>query len=259
VLGEVATGVLRAHGLLWPANIHLHVPALERARGGSLLVAEDARGLTDGWPFGRVQAVLHGRTRPQPRDVLRVAAALAPVRLRRRAYAARVRAHFPWLRPAGARRVAARAEVPDVPRRWDRQVAWHARRRAVRLPALSLDAMARTYEVSACRPLLSPVFLAALAREGGATGLGDRDEVARRLLGDLIPDPVLRRKPTRTELGSVLWATRSREFARAWNGDGVDQALVDAERLRAIWLGERPWLHASTLAQAAWLAGPGAV
>ena len=36
-LGPYATRVLRRHGLLWPFNIHFHLPLLDRARGGSLL------------------------------------------------------------------------------------------------------------------------------------------------------------------------------------------------------------------------------
>ncbi|HWC25368.1 MAG TPA: asparagine synthase-related protein, partial [Solirubrobacteraceae bacterium] len=36
-VGPYARRMLRAHGLLWPFNVHFHLPLLERARGGSLL------------------------------------------------------------------------------------------------------------------------------------------------------------------------------------------------------------------------------
>lgn len=37
LLGPYARRVLTAHGLLWPANMHFHLPLLEAARGGALL------------------------------------------------------------------------------------------------------------------------------------------------------------------------------------------------------------------------------
>jgi asparagine synthase (glutamine-hydrolysing) len=62
------------------------------------------------------------------------------------------------------------------------------------------------------------------------------------------------RRGTLAEYGDAFWGERSRAFARDWDGSGIDHELVDSDRLRQIWSGP-PWLHASTLAQAAWLAG----
>jgi asparagine synthase (glutamine-hydrolysing) len=45
----------------------------------------------------------------------------------------------------------------------------------------------------------------------------------------------------------------SREFARTWDGRGVDEGLVDPEALRAAWLSEVPPPATALLLQQAWL------
>jgi hypothetical protein len=259
VLGEMATATLRTHGLLWPPACHVYLPALERATGGSLLVAEDGHDLLDRWPFARAQAVLHGRARPEARDVLRVGAALAPLPIRRRVGAGYTDAGFPWLRvPARREVVRRRGGRLAEPRRWDRWIAWRASHRTVRMAVQSLEMLAAAHDVATRRPLLSPRFLATIAREGGAAGLGRRPELARRLFGDLVPAEVLGRPGTKAEFGPVLWGSRSRAFAEAWDGSGVDHELIDADRLREIWAAEPRWLRASAVAQSAWLASANA-
>ena len=36
MVGPIAQRVLRRHGILWPTNVHVQVPLLEAARGGTL-------------------------------------------------------------------------------------------------------------------------------------------------------------------------------------------------------------------------------
>jgi hypothetical protein len=250
VLGSIATTALRTHGLLWPPASHIYVPALEVARGGSLITSLDHGTLLEGWRWARVHAVLHRRTPPEPRDLLRVGLAFAPARLRRWVHARAVASHLPWVRPSALDMVV-RSFVRDgssqEPRRWDRRIARVAGRRYLRLWAHSVDVLGAARDVEVHHPLLNRVVLSSLAAGGGADGWSE-------LYGDLLPDVVLARRPTRAEMGPVLWGRRARAFAERWDGSGLDLELIDPDRLRAIWTGEHPWLGASTLAQAAWLA-----
>jgi hypothetical protein len=259
VLGEVATGVLRAHGLLWPANIHLHVPGLDRARGGSLVTGWDGDGVLDGWPFGRVQAVLHGRTRPQARDALRLGLAFAPAPLRRRVHgpADAIAQLFPWLRRGAMAETVLRYVSPPAPRRWDRWVAWYARQRYLRLAVVSLDVLAAERDAVVSHPLAARPFLGALAREGGAAGVGTtRTEAMRFLFADVLPEEILART-RKAQFGRAYWGRRSRAFATEWDGAGIDPQRIDPVRLRAAWLEDDPPFGSSSVLQTAWLHSQG--
>ncbi|HET8757872.1 MAG TPA: asparagine synthase-related protein, partial [Solirubrobacteraceae bacterium] len=87
VVGPVAAGVLRRHGLLWPFNAHFHVPMLDAARGGALLTGIGGDELFGAATSPRAAAVLGARVRPVARDVRRVALYLAPRFARRRWHA----------------------------------------------------------------------------------------------------------------------------------------------------------------------------
>jgi hypothetical protein len=257
VLGEVATGLLRRHGQLWPTTAHLIVPALAHAHGGSLLVSGQLRGLLDRWRFARASDVIRGRVRPEPRDAGRVAVALLPHNVRMRVGRANTASRFPWLRPQAQRMLFERLGGPfNIPRRWDRWLAWFGSQRAQTLAEKSLTLLAREHAVEPFHPLRSQALLAALAHEGGAWGLGGRPGIMKQLFGGLVPDEVLNRPRTRAEYGDVLWASRSRAFAQSWDGSGLDHDLVDIEYLRELWTGPRPWMYysAANVAQAAWLA-----
>jgi hypothetical protein len=256
VLGEMATGVLRTYGQLWPATAHLNLPAFTLARGGSVLVSADLRDLLARWRFARAREIMRGGLRPQRRDVRPLAMALTPQTIRKRLGWARFASRFPWLRPAAQRvlfeRIGGRFNEPS---RWDRWLDLFAGLRHLTLAEESLALLAREHDVIARHPIRSPAFLAALARDGGAGGFGEHVGISARLFGDLLPDSVLTRAPTRAEFVDVLWGERSRAFAQSWDGRGVDHELVDAEILQAIWTGARPDFHshAAAVAQTAWL------
>jgi asparagine synthase (glutamine-hydrolysing) len=256
LLGDVAIAVLRAHGLLWPPNAYLHVPILEPARGGSLVNGVDGDGLFGYWRWARAQAVLHRRVPPSRRDVLRVALALSPPRLRRRSPTMRpslVR-WTPWLSPIASHQVAELARDHDAaePRRWDHRLAFYARERYHRVALGTFSALAAERNVTLVSPLLEPRFLASLARHAGPAGYPNRRSAMRALFGDLLP-PALIDRPNKGEFGRAIWRTRARAFAESWNGSGVDLALVDPERLRAAWRASNPLFGSATLLQHAWL------
>jgi asparagine synthase (glutamine-hydrolysing) len=257
VLGDIATAGLVAHGQLWPPSSHLYVPALDCARGGSLLTSIDHGQLLEWWRWARAQAVLHGRSRPVPRDVVRVGFALAPARLRREVIVRRWASHLPWVRPSALDtviRFRVRDDSPLEPRRWDRRIAWLRSVRNITLHVHSVNALGAARDVEVHHPLLDPAVLSTLAQSGGPVGL---ERPWQELYADLLPAATLARRPTRHEMGPVLWGRRARAFAERWRGAGLDLELVDPDRLRTIWRGEHPWLGAATLAQAAWLASEG--
>jgi asparagine synthetase B (glutamine-hydrolysing) len=255
LLGPVAREALRAHGLLWPPNAHIHVPILERARGGCVLTGLDGDGLFGHWRWVRAQAVLHGRAAPRPRDPLRVALALASPRARQRWMRPHVLSATPWIRPEarGELEALARTDASREPRRHDRRIDYYRRRRYLSLTARSLELLGAARSVEVRHPLLGPVFLAALARDGGAAGYGDRTAAMRTLFGDLLPAELVARRG-KAEFSRALWKAEAHAFAASWSGSGVDQELVDPERLREAWRSPTPWFGANTLLHEAWLA-----
>jgi asparagine synthase (glutamine-hydrolysing) len=226
-----------------------------RARGGAVLTGLDGDGLLGGWRWQRAQGVLHRRVRPEPRDALRIALAAAPAALKRRALSRTLSPALTWLRPE-AQATIAEALIEDggaaQARTWPRQLAWYSRRRYLSVGLHSLDLLAAAHDVRVSHPLIDPRHLAALAGEGGRAGYGTRGEAMLALFGDLLPRELFTRH-TKAVFDSALWGPRAREFAAQWDGDGIDPALVDADALRAAWIGPSPSLAAGTLLQDAWL------
>jgi asparagine synthetase B (glutamine-hydrolysing) len=255
LLGDIASGALSRHGLLWPANAHFHDPVFARANRGSVLTGLDGDGLFGAWRWQRARAALadpRGRT---PRDALRILLALSPPSVRAAPLLWRRPFRASWLRPHARLRLRARAarEAATEPSRWDERVAWYARRRYLQLGVYSLGLLASDHDVQVVHPLLDRFFLAALAARGGATGFGDRRQAMRALFGDLLPPELLTRR-TKGEFGRALWGPRSRAFAAHWDGQGLDLGLIDPDELRRVWGTPNPPLSAATLLQAAWLA-----
>jgi asparagine synthase (glutamine-hydrolysing) len=255
LLGPVAREALLTHGLLWPPNAYVHVPILDRARGGCVLTGLDGDGLLGDWRWTRAQAVLHRRVRPQPRDLLRVGLAVAPSRARQRWIRPAALNAVPWLRPEARAELAAlvRSDAAREPRRWDHRIAYYRQRRYLRLTVASLELLATSRAVTVRHPLLAPAFLGALARSGGAAGYGDRTGAMRVLFGGLLPEDLIARRG-KAEFGRALWKRNARAFATSWDGNGVDLELVDPERVREAWNLPSPWFGANTLLHQAWLA-----
>jgi asparagine synthase (glutamine-hydrolysing) len=254
-LGEAARGALNAHGLLWPANAHFHLPVFAHAAGGTVLTGLDGDGLFRGWRWQRARSVLADPATATPRDALRIALATAPAPLRAGITFARLPERRPWLRPGASRRVRAMlaVEAGTEPSRWDARVPWYARRRYLRLGVHSLALLAAAHDVRVVHPLLDPGVLATLAARGGHAGYGTRAQAMGTLVGDLLPSELFARR-TKGEFGRALWGEGARTFAKGWDGRGLDLELIDPEALSEAWEAENPPLAAATLLQAAWLA-----
>ncbi|GAB3611850.1 hypothetical protein GCM10027415_01900 [Humibacter ginsengisoli] len=127
----------------------------------------------------------------------------------------------------------------------------------MRLPTMYVGernfvAVAGEFGLRSVNPFFHPKFIGALAREGGALGLGDRTAMMRRLFADILPDRVLART-TKASFNNTRWGVREDEFARTWDGQGVDHEYVRPDVLQASWLrGE--WAGTAFQLHAAWLA-----
>lgn len=257
VLGPTATDQLRRHGVRWPANAYMHEPVLAHAPGGSALTGVGGDEL-----FGTRGAlhvlVARRAARPRAGDLPSIAFTLSPGPVRAAVWRRRRAPHFPWLTAAGRDLVdaALARDFVSWPHRWDRAVVhWHRSRafRAVRdtLPVFAADAGVRLVN-----PFLASTVLAELAAEGGPTGFPSRTAAMVHLVGDLLPAPVLDRS-TKAAFTNAIRGPRTRAFALAWDGTGVDPGLVDVGALRATWLSDDPNANSLLLLQAAWLAQAG--
>jgi asparagine synthetase B (glutamine-hydrolysing) len=253
-LGPIGTRILRRHGVLWPPNAYLTVPLLERAGRGSVLNGDGGDEFVNGGAHGRIRGVASRRVAPEPQDIRRLLAALAPPPIRRAARMRTSRYRIPWLRP-GAQREALRAAVRDIecePVRFDSRVRWLARRRSTVEALRTGQRLAADTDASLVAPLLDTRFVASLASAGGPLGWSSRLDVMRSLFGELLPEAVLARS-TKAGFSEVVWGPRTRQFASGWSGEGLDPELVDPDALRAAWSESIPTFPAGVPLQAAWL------
>ena len=99
-----------------------------------------------------------------------------------------------------------------------------------------------------------PALVAAVAAEGGFWGwTGRTADHARPVRRPAAPRGAGAHAPRRC-FANAVFTRYTREFARTWNGTGVDTDLVDAEALRENWLSPTPHAPSMTLLQQAWLA-----
>ena len=252
--------MLRRHGVLHPSNAFLHLPLLEATRGGSLLTGLGGDHILLPAREQALIDLLAGRRKPELRDALRIGYALSPAGIRRLRERRRMRSEtLPWLRPGVQRAVLDRIASASAqePLRWRRSVGWSAGTRELVAGRWSFEVLANDADALVLHPLLAPRFLAAVARRGGQLGFGDRTRAMREMFAGTLPDALLAR-PTKARFDEAFWRTDSREFARAWDGRGVDPALVDPAALREEWLKPDPDARSTLLLQSAWLSQVGA-
>jgi asparagine synthase (glutamine-hydrolysing) len=255
-VGPNAAASLRRDGVLFPPNGFLQERALEYARGGSVLTGIGGDSLFGYWSWLALAELLAGRRRPAPRDLTRLAKALLPKRVR--LSPARRLARFitpPWLTAPAARQfVDAHARrLAATPIWWRNWVSFSAADPELVARRLSRDFIARHYDVRVQHPLVEAPIRAALARAGGRLGLGPRTAAMRAAFGEALPDAALGRE-SKADFSAAFWGPGSREFARRWDGTGVDTSLVEPEALRRDWLAPTPRYQGAMLLQAAWLA-----
>lgn len=254
-IGPYAQSVLKTHGLLWPANVHFHLPLLEAARGGAMLTGIGGDELYAAARRTHSAAVLTRAVRPRPRDALTLALAFAPRRVRRAVIARRSPLDVPWLRQAAKQLVVEllASEAATEPRRLKERLAWWQQLRYLEVGTASLGLLARDTDTRIVHPLLSPLFWNAVAEGCGPDGFASRTEGVRQLFGDLLPNAIIARN-SKTCFDKVFWTEHARAFARGWDGSGVPLQWVDPCELSRHWAANDPVFPSSFLLQAAWLA-----
>lgn len=256
LLGPLTAPVLRGHGgPVFPPAIGNTIALARHARGGSLVTGNAGDEVLGGHRSAVLRAVIRRRGRglgqPDWAVVVR-AAAPAPVR---RLRARRADHDAPWLRPALRREVLAEAARGDAgrPLRWDRSVRAALAPRAVEVGERTRAHVAAEYDCVPVDPLRATAFVASYAAFGGRWGGLTRAAGTRLLAGGLLPEALVRRSGKAYFNGS-RFGLLSRDFARGWDGAGVDERLVDPVSLRAAWLADVPPASTAMLLQQAWLA-----
>jgi asparagine synthase (glutamine-hydrolysing) len=236
-VGPAARRVLRRHGLLWPFNAHFHIPLLQEAFGGSFLTGLGGDEALGEPRWARAAAVLSRRAGLGPRELQAVGLTASPFAARRAAPSTREPVLLPWLKPEAQGEVWARwiSETASEPLQSSGRFAWWRRLRYVRLGIEALQRIASDLLVEVRHPFADAGFAAALA----AVPPDARNQGREILFQDALPGELIQRC-TRSHFDHVFWSEHSRELADRWNGEGVDDELVDLEALRQEWQGPRP-------------------
>lgn len=252
-VGPVATRLLLRHGVMWPPNFAPTWRMMDLARGGVLLTGESGDEVFGIKRITPVTKVLKARGRVDPRIYSYAVRALAPARSRRRA-ALQHRYRRPWLHePVEA--LLARRDADDAVayELHAGRNAWQfAARRCARRGYDTVRTLGSEIDVDYLQTFGEPDFVAAVAAAAGFWGWTGRTATMRHLFGDLLPRAVLERS-TKAIFTDAVFTEHTREFARRWDGDGVDTALVDPEKLRENWLSASPHAPSMALLQQAWL------
>jgi asparagine synthase (glutamine-hydrolysing) len=257
LVGPVARVVLRKHGLLWPDNTFFFVPLLEAASGGSLLsgIGGDEVFATR-WPYAIASSMLSGRLRPT-RARLRMVGldfvlGVAPRRVARAYHSKGFK--FGWLRPEAERAFSQAMGdwYAEAPNRFDVSMrAWRWPSRFLQVLSRSYATLAKERDVRLVHPFADPAFLGAVATEVGWKGFAGRTEAMKQLFGDILPEASVSRG-SKVHFDEIFISRHTRSFAERWNGEGVDDALVDPEVLRDTWLTAADG-RSYLVMQAAWL------
>jgi hypothetical protein len=260
-VGPVARDMMTRHGgVVWPFNLHFHLPIIEAAAGGSVVTGfgGDELGRSSAGMWG--ERLVAQRRLGGPKHLALVAYSRGPSRIRWARQVTRARGHraeLPWLTPRARWQLRmARADEDTHPLGWGavlRDYFWC--RRYIRVCRENFSIVAAPYDVEVVHPFVEAPLLASLG-EGHFAGLGGRRGVWELLFAGLLPEALLART-TKAVFSDPLWTETAQQFARSWSGRGLDERLVDVDVLRAHWLSPERSVMSTSLLQAAWLADHG--
>lgn len=254
VLGEVARELLLHHGVTGIAPAHTVVLHARQAGGGTLMTGSGGDEVFGSGGYRRRPWRTVLGTRPRRMVAWAVAHNALPLAGRRRVEARWPPAvPIPWLQPA------AQAEVERIVQRAsqlttsypDDMLALLDTRGYERVRAV-LSTYASGAGVDLVEPFFDPRFIRAMSAHP-PSGFHDRTATLESMFADVLPSEVLRRHTKATFTGA-LWGPEAQAFAAAWDGSGVDQALVDPGALKAAWATPSPDARSLPLLQHAWLA-----
>jgi asparagine synthase (glutamine-hydrolysing) len=244
-VGPYARRVLEKHGLLWPFNVHFHLPMLEHAAGGTLFTGVGGDEL---W------AASHVRRERLRRRVL----GLAPRALEGRVLARNRPIDYPWLRPEAireAKRVAG-AHAASEPWTLLRRMRWYRGLASTVTGTRALDLIAADAGAAIEHPLFDAGLWGSVAAAAPRGGFRDRETALATVAGHALPPEIVSRR-TKASFDAIFFHDHARALVRDWTGAGVPERVVDAGALRSHWHEESPDAHSYTLLQAVWLASQG--
>lgn len=257
IIGPLMAPVVRAHrGPTFPAGLANTMLQAQYAGGGCLVTGNAGDEVLGGHRAGVLRTVVRRRGRGLSAADWRLAVACAaprPVRLR---LGRREADDAGWLRPVLRRAAEAEAMRSESarPLRWDRSVWATLAPRAVMIGKRTRARIAQDCDCDLVEPLSSPGFVASFATFGWRWGAVNRTAATRLLAAGLLPDAVIGRRQ-KAYFNASRFGSISRDFARSWDGHGVDDSLVDPVALRAAWLADVPPASTAMLLQQAWSAG----
>jgi asparagine synthase (glutamine-hydrolysing) len=256
LLGPAARAAVRDRGAAWPPALHTHGAMFKHLSPGSLMTGEGGDAVL-GLRRGTALTVLRRRRRPTRELLTMAATAVLPAPLRKAAIIRGTRSGLQnrWLQPAAFAEHTQRTASEEVaePLRYDAGT-WHlTRRRFFATAAHNQKVAAAEFGLRHSDPLLDHGFIAALARSGKGWGYNGRTATMRALFADALPLPLIARS-TKARFNHAHSGSASRDFARDWDGTGVDPELVDIDRLRQVWLSDEPTMATGMLLHTAWLA-----
>jgi hypothetical protein len=257
LLGPIAVASLARWGPLWPALVHTRKTEFELARGGSLLSGEGGDEILGPHRLGLLRHMVARKVPLTRAHARQVALALSPRRVRVERYRRRFdqTLGLTWLRPEVRHEFSIRLaeDAASEPLDWRKAVRQHPQVRGIRLAMETMDLRAADAGVARSNPLLSGPFILALCEAGGAMGYSDRTTAMRAIFSDLLPDEVLARK-SKSRFNRAIFGQHSRAFVAGWNGEGVDESMVDVDALREVWSAEEPHAMSYPLLHSCFLA-----
>jgi asparagine synthetase B (glutamine-hydrolysing) len=255
-IGPLAGHFLSRYGVVWPPMLWTMWPFLRMASGGSLVTGDGGDEMLGPGRSGPVARVVHERDLSLL-NFRRCASALAPPPVRKLVLNRRHRlnALHPWLRPDAQAMVRDLLVGLDLSEPLERPASllWQRGLRSEEIYVRNASRLATAAGVLWVPPLLDRTFLRALGRAGGRLGYPSRTAALRANFSGLLPEDVLSRRSKANFVGA--WFTHhTRSFAKAWDGSGIDQDLIDPEALRRELLRDSPSAMTAAAVQAAWLA-----
>jgi asparagine synthetase B (glutamine-hydrolysing) len=255
LVGPFARSALAKWGPVFPINAHFAMALMEAAPGGSALTGAGGDQIFMAGTDLRVARLLTLEDKPRRADWRLLASRLLPpAHWRRRA--AHVAATLPWLTDQAKVRLAeALGELYAPGPLWYSttllRTLWADRSRAAF--EKTLNALANPLDILMVHPLQAPSFVASMAAAKPRTGYRNRDAAMVDLFSGLLPDELLVRQ-TKASFNRALFHNHSREFARSWDGTGLDQDLADIDQLRLAWEADVVDARSFSALQAAWAA-----
>lgn len=255
ILGTLAREALERHGLYWPSNAHAMIPLLEAARGGSLITGNGGDELFLSLVQTRRFRVAEAfRALPPHKAMIALTVPRLPTPWRV-GLQFRGTLRLPWLRPAARDEVRRHFVARHAERARTRRhhlETWNDSRYLELIRSI-FSTLARDAGALLSQPFLDPRLSRAVLAGKPPEGFPTRNAALEAFLGDLLP-PAVAQRTSKASFTEVFWGPQSRNFARQWDGTGLDPTLVDPAKLRAEWAKPKPDARAQTPLQAAWFA-----